>query len=190
MKKIVFMFFMMALVVSASAQQRNVRLPNAPQKYAFTNHEMKNQGFWCAIEAEGGSSVMATSMNMQYATMTFTGGYRINEYLKIGAGLGAKGYVNHADLRNTSNRVAIPIFANVRGNFLSAYDRGYSPYWSVNVGGVTNDGFYFSPTVGYSIGGLRNNFLVGISYTLANFTDYKSSSRTYSYFGVKLGYEF
>lgn len=190
MKKIFFLFLVASLAMSAYAQTRNVILPERPKGHAYKNYDMEDQGFWCAIEAEGGSSVMTTYQNMQYATMTFTGGYRISEYLKIGAGLGAKAYVNHAELRNTSNKVAIPIFANVRGNFMSAYDRGYSPYWSVNIGGVTNDGFYFSPSVGYSIGGLRNNFLIGISYTLGNFTDYKSENRTYSYFGVKLGYEF
>jgi hypothetical protein len=78
----------------------------------------------------------------------------------------------------------------MRGNFISAYDRDGVPFWSINAGYAVNDGVFASPTIGYSFGGLRNNFLIGISYTISRFKDYKKENTTFSYFGLKLGYEF
>lgn len=190
MKKLLLLFIVTSFAMSAFAQTKNVILPERPKGHSYNDYSMQDKGFWCAIEAEGSSSIMASSTNMQCAALSFTGGYRISEYLKVGVGLGVKAYVNHSELRHSDNKFVIPIVANVRGNFLSAYDRGYSPYWSLNIGGAPNDGFILNPTIGYSFGGLRNNFLVGISYTLSNIEDYKSSNRMYSYMGIKLGYEF
>jgi hypothetical protein len=78
----------------------------------------------------------------------------------------------------------------VRGNFLPTYDRDGVPFWSLNVGGITNEGFFFSPTIGCSFGGWRNNFQIGITYTLSNFKYDDGSKVAYSFFGLKLGYEF
>lgn len=190
MKKIFFVF--VALLVSAAsfAQYRNVVLPEKPKTAGFKDYSVQSSGFWGAIEAEGASSIMAHSTNMQAVAMTFSGGYRINQYLRLGAGLGCRYYVNNADVRDTDNKFGVPIFANARGNFISAYDRDGVPFWSLNVGGITNEGFFASPTLGYSFGGLRNNFLVGVSYTITSFKAYNKKDRAYSYFGIKLGYEF
>ncbi len=189
MKKV---FFMLAFTLSivANAQYRDVKMPDAPKHTNYRNYSAENSGFWCAVEAEGGSSVMVQSTNMQYVGATWTGGYRVNEFLRIGAGLGVRYYVNNADVRDTDNKFGVPIFANVRGNFISAYDRNSVPFWSVNIGGITNEGFFASPTVGYSFGGLRNNFQIGINYTITSFKNCTKENTAYSYFGLKLGYEF
>ena len=84
----------------------------------------------------------------------------------------------------------MPLFVNVRGNIVSASERDGVPFWSLNVGGITSEGFFASPTIGYSFGGLRNNFLIGLSYTVSSFKDKKKEDVVYSYFGLKLGYEF
>ena len=165
-------------------------MPEAPKKSNYRNYSMENAGFWCAVDAEGGSSVMVNSKNMQYTALSFTGGYRISEFLRFGAGIGVRYYVNNAEIRDTNNKFGVPIFANVRGNFISAYDRGDVPFWSVNIGGITNEGFFASPTIGYSFGGLRNNFQIGISYTITSFKNFEKADKVYSYFGLKLGYEF
>lgn len=190
MKKYIFILVALASCMQIHAQYRDVVLPEKPKQTGYRDYNSEESGFWCAFEADGGSSVMVDTPNMQYAGASFTGGYRINEFLRFGLGLGARVYVHNADFRSTNNKVGIPLFANVRGNFMSAYDRGNVPFWSVNIGGITNEGFFANPTIGYSFGGIRNNFLLGLSYTLVNFNDCNKTNRFYSYFGVKLGYEF
>lgn len=191
MKKVimVFTFILMSIPTVTFAQYRQVNLPDKPTSSRYKDITSEEKGFWCAFEAEGASSIMEAKPNMQFVNLSFTGGYRLNEYLRFGAGLGARMYVNNADVRNTDSQFGIPIYANIRGNFISAYDRDGVPFWSVNVGGITNEGPFVNPTIGYSFGGLRNNFLIGISYTLVRFEDSFKSKQTYSYFGLKIGYE-
>ena len=190
MRKIISLLLLLMVALSISAQYRDVKMPEAPNKSSYPNYGMENSGFWCAVDAEGGSSIMVNSKNMQYTALSFTGGYRISEFLRLGAGIGVRYYVNNAEIRDTNNKFGVPIFANVRGNFISAYDRDGVPFWSVNVGGITHEGFFASPTIGYSFGGLRNNFQIGISYTINSFKNYEKADKIYSYFGLKLGYEF
>nr|WP_297938347.1 hypothetical protein [uncultured Lachnoclostridium sp.] len=178
------------LSVPAFGQYREVKMPNKPQQSNYRDYSSENKGFWYSVEAEGGSSIIEHSRNLQYAAVTFTGGYRLSEYLRLGAGFGGKMYVNNSEVRNVNTKYGIPIFANVRGNFISAYDRDGVPFWSVNVGGITQEGFYFSPSVGYSFGGLRNNFQIGLAYTYTRFKDNSEVNRNISYLGLKLGYEF
>lgn len=178
------------LALPTFAQYREVCLPEQPKKDNYRDYTSEEKGFWYAVEAEGGSSIMEHKTNMQYVDLTFTGGYRISEYLRVGVGFGGRMYVNNASVRNTDSKYAIPIFANARGNFISAQDRDGVPFWSVNVGGITKDGIFFSPAVGYSFGGIRNNFQISVAYTLSNLKDKSGVKQNYSYFGLKLGYEF
>lgn len=92
-------------------------------------------------------------------------------------------------MRNTNSKFGIPLYVNLRGNFVSAYDRDGVPFWSLNLGGITREGLFLNPTIGYSFGGLRNNFYLGLSYTLTDFKDFTKSKQKYSYFGLKIGYE-
>lgn len=188
--RLLAILFLGAMAIPSFAQYREVRTLQQPKETNYRDYTSQEQGFWYAVEAEGGSSIMDHKTNMQYVNLTFTGGYRINEYLRVGAGFGGRMYVNNASVRNSNSKFGIPIFANIRGNIISAKDRDGVPFWSVNVGGITNDGAFFSPTIGYSFGGLRNNFQVGVSYTLSNLKDNTGVRQNYSYFGLKLGYEF
>lgn len=190
MKRIFIVMLAFVCVVAANAQYRDVKLPEKTKPIPYSDLDSKQTGFWCAFEAEGASSVMNGRKNMQFAVPSFTGGYRFNEYIRVGVGLGARIYVNNKEVKKEKNMVEIPIYANARGNFVSAYDRDGVPFWSVNIGGTTSEGFYFNPTIGLSFGGLRNNFLVGVSYTLQSFRTSDDVKTAYSYFGVKIGYEF
>lgn len=190
MKKIILFVFAVSASAIMNAQYRDVKLPDPPKQPNYRDYTTENSGFWYAIDAEGASSVMVHSKNMQFANLAFTGGYRINEFIRFGIGLGVRYYVNNADVRDSDNKFGIPIFANVRGNIISASDRDGVPFWSLNIGGVTNDGFYFSPTLGYSFGGLRNNFQIGVSYNMTCFRNCNKTDMAYSYFGLKIGYEF
>ncbi len=190
MKKLLLSLMLFMPTVAVNAQYRDVKLPDTPKQTNYRNYETENKGFWCAVEAEGASSVMVHEPNMQYVNLSWAGGYRLNEFLRLGAGLGVRYYVNNADVRDTDNKFGIPIFAIVRGNFMSGFNRDGVPFWSLNVGGITNEGFFASPTFGYSFGGLRNNFQIGISYTITSFKNCNKTNMAYSYFGLKLGYEF
>lgn len=190
MRKILLSFIIAAFATTASAQYRDVKLPDQPKQKGYRDYTSEDKGFWFAVEAEGGSSIMEQKRNMQYAEATFTGGYRLNEYLRLGAGLGCRYYAHNADVRHTDSKFGIPLFANVRGNMISASERDGVPFWSLNIGGITNEGFFASPTIGYSFGGLRNNFLIGVSYTISTFKNSANDNTAYSYFGLKLGYEF
>lgn len=190
MKKCIFLILLIVIAIDASAQYRDVKLPEKPQQKGYRSYATQDAGFWYSIEAEGGSSIMSEKTNMQYVQLTGTAGYRINEFLRLGIGLGSRMYVHNADVRDTDNKFGVPIFVNARGNFLSAYDRDGVPFWSLNIGGITEEGFFANPTLGYSFGGLRNNFLIGVSFTVSNFKDCTKSRVTYGYFALKLGYEF
>lgn len=190
MKRGLFLVYMLLTVLLGSAQYRDVKLPDAPKQSNYRDYENQNSGFWCAADIEGGSSVMANYPNMQYAGASFSGGYRFNEYIRVGVGFGLRYYVHNAYVRNASREFGFPVFANVRGNFISAVNRDGVPFWSFNIGGITGEGFFASPTLGYSFGGLRHNFQIGISYTISSFKSNWQENLAYSYFGLKLGYEF
>ncbi|MBQ2807873.1 MAG: hypothetical protein IJF06_02090 [Bacteroidaceae bacterium] len=188
-------FLVISLLVSAcsfyaQAQYRDVKLPDKPEMTKYEDLYKKSTGFWCSLELEGGSSIMVHKPNLQYTSLTFIGGYRFSEFLRIGLGFGSRLYLHNANLRLSDNVFGLPIFAHVRGNFISAYDRDGVPMWSLSIGGITNDGFFISPTFGYSFGGLRNNIFIGINYSLGTFTNYRRNDVVYSYLGLKVGYEF
>jgi len=189
MRKLFLFVFMLAFANVMKAQNRDVKLPEAPKQTSYIDYERENSGIWYAIDVEGGSSVMMHN-NMQYVNLAVTSGYRFNEFLRIGAGIGCRYYVHNGQVRDTENDFGVPIFANARGNFFSAYDREGVPFWSLNVGGITKEGFFASPTIGYSFGSIRNNFQIGISYTITSFKNCEKTNVSYSYFGLKLGYEF
>lgn len=190
MKKGIFLVLILISALYGKAQHRDVKLPIAPKQSNYRDFENENSGFWCASDIEGGSSVMSSVPNMQYTSVAVTGGYRVSEYLRFGVGFGFRYYVHNAQIRSTDKKFGFPIFANVRGNFISAYDRDGVPYWSFNIGGITEEGLYASPTLGYSFGGLRHNFQIGVSYTITCFKNSMLENKAYSYFGLKLGCEF
>ena len=190
MKRSILSILMLSATFIVNAQYRSVKLPDAPKQTKYKIYEMENSGFWCAADAELGSSIMKHNTNMQYTNIALTGGYRFNEFLRLGAGFGIRYYMHNAGVRNSSDKFGFPIFVNVRGKFISAYDRNGAPFWSFNFGGITHEGVFASPTLGYGFGGLRNNFQIGISYTIANFKNYNKSNKVYSYLGLKIGYEF
>ncbi len=179
---------LMALPIMA--QHRDVKLPERPHQTGYRDYETQEHGFWFSFEADGGSTIMEHRRNIQFVDATFTGGYRINEYLRAGIGFGGRMYVNNASVRYNDSKFGVPIFANVRGNFVSAYDRDGVPFWSLRVGGIVKEGAYFSPSVGYSFGGLRNNFQIGIAYVLTNPKVADGTRKTTSSFSLRLGYEF
>ena len=90
MRKVFIYLLLVIGSLSVNAQYRDVTLPEKPHQTEYKDYYNTESGFWCAFEAEGGSSIMATKKNMQYVGISFSGGYRINEFLRFGAGLGGR----------------------------------------------------------------------------------------------------
>lgn len=172
-----------------SAQERVIRIPEPPRRQMNIAEE-DGGSFWCAIDAGGGSTAMENKKNVAMLVLTYTGGYRLNQYMKIGAGLGVLYYPNSSNVRDTKNHLAMPLFLNVRGNLLSEDIRRTVPYWSLNIGTGIPDGFFLTPSVGLRVGEKRNAFLVSIGYTLRHLKAYPELTENYSGALLKLGYEF
>ena len=187
--KTVVLFTALCFTMILNAQ---VRLPEKPNRPQYIDYSQNENGFWYAIEASGGSSVIIDKKNIQWAEGTFTGGYRFSENLRIGVGLGVRNYFAGNDIvRKDKHSWAMPVFANIRGNLISHLSREFVPYWSFSIGTVVPDGIFVSPTFGLRIGQPRNSFLIGIAYTLGNIdVDRAIYSESINHFALKIGYEF
>ncbi len=130
---------------------------------------------------------------MQRSFLTFTVGYRLNEFLRGGVGLGVNCYFNgNEKVRGTVNKWTMPVFLNLRGNIVSQDARGVVPYWSLDGGALLGDGYFISPTIGIRIGQHRNSFLIGLNYAIGDIDTSKGEiySNPVNFLGLKLGYEF
>lgn len=181
----------LAMLLSGEALAQDVRLPQRPRQHPYENLSSAETGFWCAAEIDAGSSIVYHRRNTQVVGLNFVGGYRFSEYLKAGVGVGVRGFVNNNDLWRTEEKFnSFPIFANLRGNILSQYERNLVPYWSLSVGGVANDGLMVMPTVGVRLGEQRSSFLVGLSYAYNELSVPDGQKKGYNFLMLKLGYEF
>ena len=190
MKKIFMLTLAAAFFCTTALAQQTVRLPEKP-KHGYTHHSDVDKGFWCSIEAEGGSSVYVEKRNMQVAGARFTAGYRFNEYLKVGAGFGGRYYFHNNDVRRKRDSgFTLPLYADIRGNFISQRNRDVVPYWSVNVGGAVWDGFFFSPTIGLRFGEERDSWLLGLSYSFNTIQAAPHNGKEANFLLLRVGYEF
>lgn len=164
--------------------------PEESSRRKYVDYEDNDKGFWWAAELSGGPSVFYEKANMGYSQLAIVGGYRFNDFIRAGVGLGARYYIDNKKVRAKSNAWSFPIYANLRGNFMPQDVRRVVPYWSVDVGATIRDGFFFSPTLGVRFGGKRSNMLVGISYTGQTMDTKWESDKMVSLLSAKIGYEF
>ena len=188
MKKFLLLILFVATIIEVHGQDRNIVMPEKA-KGNYNIAEVDN-GYWCAIEAGGGSTTMEDMKNVAMVAASFTNGYRFNQYLKVGAGIGVMYYPNSKNVRNSAGHLSVPIFLNFRGNILSDDTRMTVPFWSANVGTSVSDGAFFTPAVGLRIGEKRSAFLLSIAYTLRHLDSYPENVSNYSGALLKLGYEF
>lgn len=191
MKKI-FLFLALALTVCYPTKaQDNIKLPERPKNRTnYTDYSVKVTGYWTAVELNGGSTTMFNRKNIQPIEIRWINGYRFNEFLKAGIGVGGKYFINNDKVRSSSIPWTFPVFLDLRGNIISQQDRGAVPYWSLDAGAEIRGGFYFSPTLGYRIGEPRNSFLIGITYSLSTQDTWKKDNENIHSVSLKLGYEF
>lgn len=191
MKKLWMMVFLSVSVLSVAYGQQGIRLPEQPNRSRYVDYRDCDRGFWCAVELEGGSSVFLDKTNLQAAALTYTGGYRFSEYLRVGVGFGGRYYFNNNSARRRDDsRFTLPLFADVRGNIISQASRDIVPYWNLKVGGIVWDGFFVSPTVGLRFGEQRNAWLLGLSYSFNTIRSYPGQGRETNFMLLRLGYEF
>lgn len=168
---------------------QGIRLPEVPRNKPFKQYSEQKRGFWFAAEGGVGSTV-EHMRNIQMATLMVTAGYRFSEYLRVGAGVGGHYYFNNSDIRGTSNRVSIPIFANARGSIMSQEIQTAVPYWSLSAGYKSNDGAFVRPGIGMRFGEVRNAFIIAINYEYGELRKTDSEKMKCSSFHLSLGYEF
>jgi opacity protein-like surface antigen len=200
MKKLIFALICAAVAISASAQTRDVRIPTEQNEgEKFVNLPTLKKGFYFATELSGVYSISHDD-NFGIGELDVVGGYRFNEYIRVGIGIGARYYINNSDykIRQAWSDWGLPLYVNLRGNFISSTYRTVTPYWSVDVGTSFPDGVMFRPSVGIRVGQERSAFLLALTYSLQSTrvwdemiggpTGTTHTSR--SFLGVKVGYEF
>ena len=193
MKKIfVFVFVFAFLCFSAGlvAQENNIILPEKPNRVAYKDYTLQNAGYWIAVEAYGGSMANFNKRNLQFAGIGVVNGYRFNEFLRLGLGLGIKYYLNSKDVRSSSINCSIPIYLDIRGDIISQESRTIVPFWSCDIGGEIHDGFFFSPTLGLRYGEKRNSTIFGIGFSYNQLNTLKKDKEGRLLLFAKIGYEF
>ena len=159
-----------------------------------SNYLQYQRGFFMAAEASGGYSLNIDRPNFGYAELDVVGGYRFSEYLRVGIGLGGRYYANNADARNTSSHWGLPLFLDLRGNFIPGEYRDVVPFWSADIGTTFPDGAMFRPSIGIRVGQERSAFILSVGYMGQCIRAYGGDGQAdhpfYSFITMKLGYEF
>lgn len=180
-------------IVSSFSQNRTITLPDRPKRGQYVDYSIKDSGWWCAAQLNGG---VASTTDAHYSAVyqvDFVNGYRFSEFLKVGIGVSPRLYGggNGFPLREDGRSIvySLPIYVDLRGNIISQADTMFAPYWNVDLGYSINEGIYLSPCVGMKFGGIRHNFIVGISYGLQGHKT-ESYNKPIHLLGLKAGYEF
>ncbi len=133
-----------------------------------TDYNDAASGFWCAVDLMGGYTFHGDAAGNENAVpveFDAVAGYRFNEYLKVGLGLGARYYINSDHLRYRSMEWSMPLFLNLRGNFISSELRRVTPFWSMDAGVAFGDGAMVRPTIGLRFGDFRrSSFTMALGY--------------------------
>lgn len=188
MKKILFVLSFVLAMHQVSAQ---IRLPDRPNRPSYIDHTDEDCGFWMAGEAHVGSTIMLKNTNALRSGVAVVGGYMVNEFIKVGVGLGVNVYaLNNNKIRDTDIPFTMPLFFDFRGVFMTQEVRNLVPYWSCDIGGAIRDGFFFSPTIGLRIGEKRDSWLIGLSCGLNSIKNKPNIDSTISSMSLKIGYEF
>lgn len=143
-----------AAVAGCCAQLNEVRrMPEV--KHNPTSHydyREANSGFWWSVELGAGCSCRINADNFGLTELDVTLGYRFNEYLRIGAGIGGRYYLRNERVRRSDIAWAMPLYFNLRGNFIPTNGRPVVPYYSIDLGATVRDGFMVRPAIGIRVG--------------------------------------
>lgn len=190
LRNIVLILITLASFNLVKGQNHNPKLPPISKDITLNDYASSHQGFWGAVQLSGASSVILEASNSPMSEIDIVGGYRFSSYFKIGLGLGGRYYFNNTNIRSKSFHMSLPLYLNVRGNFINDEYRTVVPYYSADLGAAIGDGVMWRPTLGIRIGQDRSAFLMGISY-LGQSLKYRNGKDKYvSFIGLTLGYEY
>lgn len=196
MKRAFLFIFTVAIIFMAGASQENVvtRIPTVGIDVNQEQNTTYRKGFWIAAEALGGYSSHLSGHNFGVGEIDVTAGYRFNQFLKVGAGIGARMYINQKNARRHSSIWGMPLFVAARGNMIPDEYRKVVPYWGFEFGGSIRDGVMIRPTLGIRIGEPRQAFTLGVSYMGQNIACYDvdkhNNNRFTNFFCLRAGFEF
>ena len=179
MKRIFFTFILLLSFVFLSWGQSST-----------TDYVTFDKGFWIAGEFRPAYTLHISSSDSPVMELDVTGGYRFNEFVRVGIGFGGRYYIKSDRLRKGNISWSFPIYANIRGNFIPTGYRDVVPYYSFDMGGSIRDGFMWRPTVGIRVGQKRSAFLLGLTYTGQSLINTHDKRNYCSMLGLTLGYEY
>ena len=152
--------------------------PETPKRAKYVDYDAKPNGWWCAVELMGGGSVDANyNPNLYNIGFSFINGYRFNQWIRIGIGIGFRYYLTtdksfyHEDKYMLEDKIyepkmiipkdapapqykgktysgtpwSVPLFVDIRGNFINDDTRQVVPYWAFDFG-YTFSGNYLAGT--------------------------------------------
>lgn len=141
-----------------------VVMPETPERASYIDYETQKKGWWCAVEIMGGGSVDVEAINNPHLYnlgFSFINGYRFNQFIMIGLGLGFRYYIPDCNEKNrwydglegmygpkdskyeqtavdgkkySGAPWSIPLFIDIRGNLMSNDTRSCVPYWAFDAG--------------------------------------------------------
>lgn len=177
-----------------NANGRQIRMPSeGAMNVSQNDYTSYEKGFFMSGELSGGYSLNSGKENMGFTEIDATGGYRFSEFLRAGIGLGARVYIGANNARYVAHKWGLPLYINLRGNFIPMAYRNAVPFWSVDAGTTFPDGVMVRPTVGVRIGQNRSAFIASIGYLGQNIRvlhEMNVKHDFYSFITLKLGYEF
>lgn len=179
MKRVLFYLFLLISVVFSSRGQS-----------ITADYFTYERGFWVAGEFRPSYTLLMSSSNSSVMELDVTGGYRFNDFVRIGIGFGGRYYINSDRIRKGNINWSFPIYANIRGNFIPTGYRDVVPYYSVDFGGSIRDGLMWRPTIGIRVGQQRSAFLLGLTYTGQSLINNHNDRIYCSMLGLTLGYEY
>ncbi|MDE7125078.1 MAG: hypothetical protein K2O12_01160 [Muribaculaceae bacterium] len=186
------------VMCSQSRPTREVRMPvETGLGTAQNDYAAYSAGLFISAEASGGYSLNSGRDNLGFSGIDATAGYRFSEFFRVGVGLGARLYLHSEEVRYCSHKWGMPLFLNMRGNFIATDYRDVVPFWSLDAGTTFPDGLMIRPTVGIRVGQQRSAFVLSLGYLGQNIRTARCSDmvvepmhRLYSFITLKLGYEF
>ncbi|MCQ2351539.1 MAG: hypothetical protein MJ003_06155 [Paludibacteraceae bacterium] len=135
-------------------------MPETPKRPKYVDYETAKKGYWTAVEIWGGGAVdFGGKPNMCNIDVHWINGYRFNEWIRIGVGLGFRYYLGDLNYQIGGNSYpepisgkygwekpgkpndtqggsqwALPLYLDLRGNIMSMATRMCVPYWSFDAG--------------------------------------------------------
>ncbi len=186
-KQILIIAALLSVAVTTFAQ---ITLPEQPKRAKHIDYSLRESGYWIAVQL---SPAFATTGKEQALALQcdIIDGYRFSEFLKVGIGISPRLYTNTSPsfCGKNGRPFSLPIYADVRGNFTPQADAMFAICWSADIGYAINEGFYASPFIGIRTGGIRHNFIAGLSYSFQSHS-VNDSNNPIHLVGLRIGYEF